>query len=112
MVVSALKPCIVTLIKNMNGNHVAQRCLQYLMPEYSEVRDTSFFWSELLWHLEGFFFFFFNSGNLSSLLYFPKPFKHLYEEASLTLVLTLNLVLQAFETKKREVKLVDTCYFK
>jgi len=52
-----LKPCIVTLIKNMNGNHVAQRCLQYLMPEYSEVRDTSFFWSELLWHLEGFFFF-------------------------------------------------------
>lgn len=36
MVVSALKPCIVTLIKNMNGNHVAQRCLQYLMPEYSE----------------------------------------------------------------------------
>ncbi|KAJ6427906.1 hypothetical protein OIU84_023332 [Salix udensis] len=36
MVVSALKPCIVALIKNMNGNHVAQRCLQYLMPEYSE----------------------------------------------------------------------------
>ncbi|KAF3444383.1 hypothetical protein FNV43_RR14075 [Rhamnella rubrinervis] len=36
MVVSALKPGIVTLIKNMNGNHVAQRCLQYLNPEYSE----------------------------------------------------------------------------
>ncbi|KAL7203051.1 hypothetical protein ACSBR1_034488 [Camellia fascicularis] len=36
MVVSSLKPGIVTLIKNMNGNHVAQRCLQYLMPEYSE----------------------------------------------------------------------------
>ncbi|GKV21822.1 hypothetical protein SLEP1_g31764 [Rubroshorea leprosula] len=36
MVVSALKPGIVTLIKNMNGNHVAQRCLQYLMPNYSE----------------------------------------------------------------------------
>ncbi|KAJ6430772.1 hypothetical protein OIU84_018313 [Salix udensis] len=34
MVVSALKPGIVTLIKNMNGNHVAQRCLQCLMPEY------------------------------------------------------------------------------
>jgi hypothetical protein len=74
----------------MNGNHVAQRCLQYLMPEYSEVRDTSFFWSELLWHFKKK-----NSGNLSSLLYFPKPFKHLYEEASLTLVLTLNLVLQS-----------------
>lgn len=36
MVVNSLKPGIVTLIKNMNGNHVAQRCLQYLMPEYSE----------------------------------------------------------------------------
>ncbi|GKV30276.1 hypothetical protein SLEP1_g39103 [Rubroshorea leprosula] len=36
MVVSSLKPGIVTLIKNMNGNHVAQRCLQYLMPNYSE----------------------------------------------------------------------------
>ncbi|XP_065879381.1 pumilio homolog 12 isoform X2 [Euphorbia lathyris] len=35
MVVSSLKPGIVTLIKNMNGNHVAQRCLQYLSPEYS-----------------------------------------------------------------------------
>uniref|UniRef100_A0A5B6YK23 PUM-HD domain-containing protein n=2 Tax=Davidia involucrata TaxID=16924 RepID=A0A5B6YK23_DAVIN len=36
MVVSSLKPGIVTLIKNMNGNHVAQRCLQYLTLEYSE----------------------------------------------------------------------------
>ncbi|KAF8398594.1 hypothetical protein HHK36_017525 [Tetracentron sinense] len=36
MVVASLKPDIVTLIKDMNGNHVAQRCLQYLMPEYSE----------------------------------------------------------------------------
>eukprot|EP00257_Ricinus_communis_P018636 XP_015577404.1 pumilio homolog 12 isoform X1 [Ricinus communis] len=36
MVVSSLKPGIVTLIKNMNGNHVAQRCLQYLTPEHSE----------------------------------------------------------------------------
>ncbi|KDP30623.1 hypothetical protein JCGZ_16188 [Jatropha curcas] len=36
MVVSSLKSGIVTLIKNMNGNHVAQRCLQYLTPEYSE----------------------------------------------------------------------------
>lgn len=39
MVVSSLKPGIVTVIKNMNGNHVAQRCLQYLMPEYCEVRN-------------------------------------------------------------------------
>lgn len=37
MVVSSLKPGIVTLIKNMNGNHVAQRCLQYLVPEHREV---------------------------------------------------------------------------
>ncbi|XP_047313607.1 pumilio homolog 12-like [Impatiens glandulifera] len=36
MVVSALKPGIVTLMKNTNGNHVAQRCLQYLRPEYIE----------------------------------------------------------------------------
>lgn len=51
MVVSTLKPGIVTLMKNMNGNHVAQRCLQYLSPEYSEVRDIYFKVS--------FFFFFF-----------------------------------------------------
>ncbi|KAK6925761.1 Pumilio RNA-binding repeat [Dillenia turbinata] len=36
LVVNALKPGVVTLIKNMNGNHVAQRCLQYLVPEYRE----------------------------------------------------------------------------
>ncbi|XP_038724983.1 pumilio homolog 12-like isoform X2 [Tripterygium wilfordii] len=36
MIVSSLKPGIVTLMKNMNGNHVAHRCLQYLMPKYSE----------------------------------------------------------------------------
>ncbi|XP_042516681.1 uncharacterized protein LOC122090970 [Macadamia integrifolia] len=36
MIVSSLKSGIVLLIKDMNGNHVAQRCLQYLMPEYSE----------------------------------------------------------------------------
>ncbi|WOH08253.1 hypothetical protein DCAR_0727691 [Daucus carota subsp. sativus] len=35
-IVSALKPGIVTIIKNMNGNHVAQRCLQYLTTEHSE----------------------------------------------------------------------------
>ncbi|KAJ4972420.1 hypothetical protein NE237_005519 [Protea cynaroides] len=36
MIVSSLKPGIVLLIKDMNGNHVAQRCLQYVIPEYSE----------------------------------------------------------------------------
>ncbi|KAM7277958.1 hypothetical protein ACFE04_005092 [Oxalis oulophora] len=36
MVVSSLKPGILMLIKSMNGNHVAQRCLQHLMPEYNE----------------------------------------------------------------------------
>ncbi|KAL5563866.1 hypothetical protein UlMin_033613 [Ulmus minor] len=36
LVVSSLKQNVVTLMKNMNGNHVAQRCLQYLMPDYSE----------------------------------------------------------------------------
>ncbi|KAM1114741.1 hypothetical protein ACFX19_005570 [Malus domestica] len=36
MVVSSLKPGIVMLIKNTNGNHVAQRCLQYLTREYRE----------------------------------------------------------------------------
>ena len=39
MVVSSLKPGIVMMIKDMNGNHVAQRCLSYLLPEYSEVMD-------------------------------------------------------------------------
>ncbi|CAN4123257.1 unnamed protein product [Withania somnifera] len=36
MIVSSLKPGLVNLIKDMNGNHVAQRCLQYLTPEYRE----------------------------------------------------------------------------
>ncbi|OVA16403.1 zinc finger protein [Macleaya cordata] len=36
IVVSSLKPGIVSLIKDQNGNHVAQRCLQYLMPHHSE----------------------------------------------------------------------------
>ncbi|KAI3877444.1 hypothetical protein MKX03_026501 [Papaver bracteatum] len=35
MVVSSLKPGIVSLIKDPHGNHVAQRCLQHLMPQYS-----------------------------------------------------------------------------
>ncbi|XP_062076406.1 pumilio homolog 12 [Humulus lupulus] len=36
MVVSALKFDTLTLMKDTNGNHVAQRCLQYLSHEYSE----------------------------------------------------------------------------
>ncbi|KAF8099873.1 hypothetical protein N665_0236s0034 [Sinapis alba] len=32
MIMSALKHGIVTLIKSVNGNHVVQRCLQYLLP--------------------------------------------------------------------------------
>ncbi|KAF8035375.1 hypothetical protein BT93_C1411 [Corymbia citriodora subsp. variegata] len=36
IVINSLKPCIVTLMKNMNGNHVAQRCLQFLMPAYTQ----------------------------------------------------------------------------
>ncbi|KAG6484716.1 uncharacterized protein LOC122008555 [Zingiber officinale] len=36
MIVSALKPDIVSLIKNTNGSHVAQRCLEYLSPRFRE----------------------------------------------------------------------------
>ncbi|PIA54012.1 hypothetical protein AQUCO_00900530v1 [Aquilegia coerulea] len=36
MVVSSLKPGIVNLMKDTNGNHVAQRCLQHLLPECKE----------------------------------------------------------------------------
>ncbi|CAL9243827.1 unnamed protein product [Arabidopsis halleri] len=32
IIISALKHGIVNLIKNVNGNHVVQRCLQYLLP--------------------------------------------------------------------------------
>ena len=38
MIVSLLKPGIVILMKNINGNHVAQHCLQFLVSEYIEVR--------------------------------------------------------------------------
>ncbi|XP_038878792.1 uncharacterized protein LOC120070941 isoform X2 [Benincasa hispida] len=34
MIVSLLKTGIVILMKNVNGNHVAQHCLQYLVPDY------------------------------------------------------------------------------
>ncbi|XP_010451242.1 PREDICTED: pumilio homolog 12-like [Camelina sativa] len=33
IIISALKYDIVTLIKDVNGNHVVQRCLQYLLPQ-------------------------------------------------------------------------------
>eukprot|EP01018_Ginkgo_biloba_P014812 Gb_24858 [translate_table: standard] len=36
MVVSSLKPGVVTLIKDLNGNHVVQRCLQRLSNEDSQ----------------------------------------------------------------------------
>ncbi|KAG7022013.1 Pumilio-like 12, partial [Cucurbita argyrosperma subsp. argyrosperma] len=36
MIVSLLKPGIVILMKNINGNHVAQHCLQFLVSEYIE----------------------------------------------------------------------------
>ncbi|KAJ6828244.1 pumilio-like protein 12-like [Iris pallida] len=36
MVVSSLKPGIVSIMKDANGNHVAQRCLQYFSSESSE----------------------------------------------------------------------------
>ncbi|KAK9289370.1 hypothetical protein L1049_007525 [Liquidambar formosana] len=36
MVVTSLKPGIVNMIKDINGNHVAKRCLQCLMPRYIE----------------------------------------------------------------------------
>lgn len=37
IVVSALKPGIVSMIKDINGNHVAQRCLQNFSPQQNEV---------------------------------------------------------------------------
>ena len=37
IIVSALKHGVVTLIKNVNGNHVVQRCLQYLLPHCKKV---------------------------------------------------------------------------
>ena len=37
MVISALKPGVMALIKDLNGNHVVQRCLQYLSNEENQV---------------------------------------------------------------------------
>ena len=36
LVVDALKPGVVNLIRDLNGNHVVQRCLQRLGPEDSQ----------------------------------------------------------------------------
>ncbi|XP_022147592.1 pumilio homolog 12-like isoform X2 [Momordica charantia] len=36
MIISSLKTGIVILMKDLNGNHVAQHCLQYLVPDYIE----------------------------------------------------------------------------
>lgn len=33
LIIEALKPGVVALIKDLNGNHVVQRCLQRLGPE-------------------------------------------------------------------------------
>ena len=37
LVVEALSPGVVALIRDLNGNHVVQRCLQRLGPEDSQV---------------------------------------------------------------------------
>ena len=37
LVISALKPGFLDLIKDLNGNHVVQRCLQCLSPKDNEV---------------------------------------------------------------------------
>ncbi|KAK8942397.1 hypothetical protein KSP39_PZI009031 [Platanthera zijinensis] len=40
IVVSSLEPCIIPVMKHVNGNHVAQRCMQYLS-NYSETTFLS-----------------------------------------------------------------------
>ncbi|KAG7022014.1 Pumilio-like 12, partial [Cucurbita argyrosperma subsp. argyrosperma] len=40
MIVSSLKSGMVTLMKNVNGNHVAQHCLDYLMPSSEVLFDA------------------------------------------------------------------------
>ncbi|KAL0734896.1 hypothetical protein Bca4012_011106 [Brassica carinata] len=37
IIISALRHGIVTLMKNVNGNHVVQRCLQYLLPHCKKL---------------------------------------------------------------------------
>ena len=42
MIMSALKHGVVSLIKSVNGNHVVQRCLQYLLPHCEKVTQLFF----------------------------------------------------------------------
>jgi len=37
MVIAALNPNVVTLIKDLNGNHVIQKCLNRLSSEDNQV---------------------------------------------------------------------------
>ncbi|KAJ0266954.1 Pumilio 12 [Hirschfeldia incana] len=37
IIISALRHGIVTIMKNVNGNHVVQRCLQYLLPHCKKL---------------------------------------------------------------------------
>ena len=43
MIVSALIPGVVTLMKDVNGNHVADRCLKKLSHEHKQVRIICFY---------------------------------------------------------------------
>lgn len=40
MVIASLQPGVVTLIKDLNGNHVVQRCLQRLGTDDSQVSEN------------------------------------------------------------------------
>ena len=42
LVKSALRPGFLDLIKDLNGNHVIQRCLQCLSTEDNKVKSLSF----------------------------------------------------------------------
>ena len=43
LVISSLRQGVVTLIKDLNGNHVVQRCLQRLSTEDSQVQVIQIF---------------------------------------------------------------------
>lgn len=45
LAISALKPGVVSLIKDLNGNHVVQRCLHRLGPE-----DSQFIYNAAIFH--------------------------------------------------------------
>lgn len=42
LVTEALEPGFLPLIKDLNGNHVIQRCLQCLSIEYNKVKGSRF----------------------------------------------------------------------